>query len=85
MIYPHYSWDPKRFARLSPGYWNDLTNQRNYIESLSRELSIRLHSLDGNVGIYQRYQRLELCDKSNVTGQQRKYSAKHLQWISESR
>jgi hypothetical protein len=38
-IYPEYNWLPWKFTRVSDGFWDDINNQRKYMEWLFKKLN----------------------------------------------
>ena len=38
--YPTYDWLPWKFERVPRGYWSDISNQRKYMEWVSKELKV---------------------------------------------
>ncbi len=39
-IYPKYDWLPFRFPKVSQNYWDDINNQKKFLEWLKIELKI---------------------------------------------
>jgi hypothetical protein len=39
-VYPDYDWLPWKFSICPRNYWNDLTNQRKFMEWATKELNI---------------------------------------------
>ncbi len=40
-IYSHYPWQEWRFGRVSKHFWNDISNQKGFLESIAKELNIK--------------------------------------------
>jgi hypothetical protein len=57
-IYPEYEWLPWRFNRVVPGYWDDVNNQKKFMEWASKELKIKDMSDWYNVTEVTRYYKL---------------------------
>ena len=37
---PEYPWIPWKFRRIPPNFWNDLSNQRKFLESIAKDLNV---------------------------------------------
>jgi hypothetical protein len=40
ITYARHTWIPWRFDSVPKGYWNDIKNQRSYIEWLGKEMGV---------------------------------------------
>jgi hypothetical protein len=40
-IYPEHHWSPEKFKRHPAHYWNDLNNQRQYLDSIYDKLQLK--------------------------------------------
>jgi hypothetical protein len=40
-LLPEYEWLPWKFVRLQNNYWNDVNNQRKFLDWASKELKIK--------------------------------------------
>ena len=40
-IYPEYNWHPWKFSQSPRGYWDDIRNQRKFMDCVRSELNIR--------------------------------------------
>eukprot|EP01125_Pyxidicula_operculata_P020286 TRINITY_DN7472_c0_g1_i1.p1 TRINITY_DN7472_c0_g1~~TRINITY_DN7472_c0_g1_i1.p1 ORF type:complete len:592 (-),score=76.57 TRINITY_DN7472_c0_g1_i1:48-1700(-) len=40
-IYGDYEWEPWRFMKVPPNYWNELSNRRKYLDYLAKTLKIK--------------------------------------------
>eukprot|EP01114_Cavostelium_apophysatum_P016152 TRINITY_DN4542_c0_g1_i6.p1 TRINITY_DN4542_c0_g1~~TRINITY_DN4542_c0_g1_i6.p1 ORF type:complete len:1067 (+),score=194.96 TRINITY_DN4542_c0_g1_i6:160-3360(+) len=40
-VFPNESWNPLDFPQVPKGYWSDIQNQRNFLESISKILDLR--------------------------------------------
>jgi hypothetical protein len=39
--YPDYDWLPWKFAKIPAKYWDDIENQRRFMDHLAKELNIK--------------------------------------------
>ncbi len=39
-VYPEYEWQPWKFSKVSRSFWEDLSNQRRYLDQVAQELNI---------------------------------------------
>jgi hypothetical protein len=65
-VFPEQSWDPFRFQSLPRNYWNDVNNQRSFLERIAPQLNVSTledwHSIKtkdvirlGGAGLLSRY------------------------------
>ncbi len=40
-VYSEHEWLPWRFSQVSKGYWNDMKNQRNFMDWVGKQLNYR--------------------------------------------
>ena len=40
-VYPDYKWLPWKFENCPRNYWNDINNQKNYLEWVAKELNYK--------------------------------------------
>ena len=40
-IYPEYDWLPWKFSKCANTYWDDINNQRKFVEWVGKELKIK--------------------------------------------
>jgi len=45
-IYPDVQWDPRKFGRVPQNYWEDIGNQRTFMDDLARMLCFREGDID---------------------------------------
>jgi hypothetical protein len=40
-VYPDYDWLPWKFAKSAQNYWNDMKNQRKFLDWAAKQLKIK--------------------------------------------
>ena len=40
-VYPEYEWLPWKFTHVSPNYWQDVKNQKQFMDWAGKELKIK--------------------------------------------
>ncbi len=41
-VYPEYEWLPWRFSQVTKGFWNDMKNQRNFMDWAGNQLNYKI-------------------------------------------
>jgi hypothetical protein len=88
-MYPDHDWLPWKFARCPDGYWNDMKNQKQFMDWASKELKI--HEMNDwykvsykvTLPLILKLKIQDLCDIGGGSLLNSKYNASPLQLLSD--